>query len=138
MHPVVKSVLAVLGGLVAGYVVILLVQNISSGMFALPDDVTIEDRDALARAMSSLPIGAFLMVLLSYALGSLLGGWIAARNAPRAHLGHAIAVGVMLTLLGLVNLTVFRHPTWFIVLNVPEFVLFAWVGGLLGRPRLAD
>jgi hypothetical protein len=135
VHPVVKSVLAVLGGVVAGYLAIALVQNISSGMYALPEDVTLQDRDALARAMSSLPVAAFLMVLLSYALGSLAGGWIAARNAPRAPLGHAIAVGIILTLQGLLNLTVFRHPTWFIVLNVPEFVLFAWLGGVLGRPR---
>jgi hypothetical protein len=135
VHPVVKSVLAVLGGVAVGYLVIFLVQNISSGMYALPEDVTLRDRDALARAMASLPVGAFLMVLLSYALGSLGGGWVAARYAPRAHVGHAIAVGVVLTLQGLLNLTVFRHPTWFIVLNVPEFVLFAWLGGVLGRPR---
>ncbi|HSA57212.1 MAG TPA: hypothetical protein VLE53_15980 [Gemmatimonadaceae bacterium] len=136
MPPILKSVLAVLGGVVAGFIVIFVVQNISSAMYSLPEDVGTADREALARAMAGLPLGAFLMVLLSYALGSLLGGWVAARNAPRAPMAHALAVGALLTLAGLMNLMAFRHPTWFIVLNVPEFVFFAWLGGLAGRPLL--
>lgn len=136
MPPVLKSVLAVLGGVVVGFIVIFVVQNISSAMYTLPEGVGMDDREALARAMATLPIGAFLLVLLSYAMGSFIGGWMAARHAPSSSLAHAIAVGVVLTVAGLLNLMAFRHPMWFIVLNVPEFVLFAWLGGLAGRPAV--
>ena len=136
MPPLLKSVLAVLGGVLVGFIVIFVVQNISSAMYSLPDGVTMDDRESLARAMAALPIGAFLLVLLSYALGSFVGSWVAARNAPSSPLAHALAVGVVLTFVGLMNLTAFRHPTWFVVLNVPEFVLFAWLGGLAGRPAV--
>ena len=136
MPPILKSVLAVLGGVIVGFIVIFVVQNISSAMYSLPDGVGIDDRDALARAMSALPLGAFLLVLLSYAMGSFIGGWTAARHAPASPVAHAIAVGGLLTIAGLMNLMAFRHPTWFIVLNVPEFVFFAWLGGLAGRPSV--
>src|SRR5690606_6544502 len=124
-------------GVVAGWVVIFLVQNISSGMYSLPDGVDVSTPEALARAMTLLPIGAFLMVLLSYALGSLAGGMVAAHVARRAPVGHAIAVGLLLTIVGLMNLAYFRHPTWFIVVNVPEFVAFAWLGAFVMTRRPA-
>lgn len=136
MPAILKSIVAVIGGVVLGFIVIFVVQNISSAMYSLPEGVRMDDRDALARAMSALPLGAFLLVLLSYAMGSLLGGWTAARYAPSSPVAHAVAVGVLLTITGLMNLMAFRHPTWFIVLNVPEFVFFAWLGGLAGRPSV--
>lgn len=136
MPPVLKSVLAVLAAVIVAFIVIFVVQNISSAMYSLPEGVGMDDREALARAMAALPIGAFLLVLLSYALGSFIGGWMAARHAPSSPLAHAIAVGVLLTAAGLMNLMAFRHPTWFVVLNVPEFVFFAWLGGLAGRPSV--
>ncbi|HEX7121674.1 MAG TPA: hypothetical protein VF178_04825 [Gemmatimonadaceae bacterium] len=131
MIAIIRSLLAVSIGTIAGWVVIFLVQNISSGMYSLPAGVDVSTPEALARAMSLLPIGAFLMVLLSYAAGSAVGGAVAARIAPRARIGHAVVVGLLLTLVGLINLSYFRHPTWFIVVNVPEFVVFAWLGAVV-------
>lgn len=127
----VQGLLAASVGTIAGWVVIFLVQNISSGMYSLPPDVDVSTPEALARAMSLLPIGAFLMVLLSYAAGSAVGGAVAARIAPRTPIAAAIVVGILLTGVGLINLSYFRHPTWFIVVNVPEFVVFAWVGAVV-------
>jgi MFS family permease len=134
MPPAIKSVLSVLGAAVVGYLLFFVVQNISSAMYSLPDSVHMDDGEALAGPMAALPLGAFMLVLLSYAIGSFVAGWMAARYAPSSPVGHAVAVGVLLTLVGLINLTAFRHPTWYIVVNVPEFILFAWLGGLAGRP----
>lgn len=128
---ILRSVLAVIAGVLAGGVVVAVIQNISSGMYSLPPGVDISTPEALGRAMTLLPIGAFLMVLLSYAVGSGVGGFVAARIAPRAPVGHALVVGGLLMVRGLTNLTVFPHPTWFVVVNVSEFLLFAWMGAWL-------
>jgi hypothetical protein len=135
MNPMVRSVVAITGGLVAAFVLIMLGQAAGSPFFPAPAGTDTSDPDSMRRAMRSLPVAAFLVVLAAYALGSLVGGWVAARFAPKAPLAHALGVGAILTFAGVVNLTSLPHPAWFWVVNLPEFILFAWLGAQVAAPR---
>ena len=124
---------AVGAGLVVSVVLITLVQAISVRLFPMPPGTDPNDPAALARYMQQLPIGALLLVALSYAVGSLGGGIgvsLVARNAPYA---LAAVVGGLLTVAGFMNLAAIPHPAWFAVVTtltyVPGTLLGAYAAG---------
>ena len=129
MNPVVRSVLAVLGGMLAAFVVIALVQVVGMIVYPPPAGLNPQDREAFKAVVANLPRGALLCVLLAYATGSVVGGWVAARFVPRAKLMHAMIVGAFLLGAGIVNLMMIPQPSWFSASAVAIYLLGAWSGG---------
>jgi hypothetical protein len=131
-----KRALAVLAGLAASVVLISLVQWLNFTLFPPPDGLDPNDPEHLARIMAQMPVVAFLLVELSYALGSLGGGWVVGRLAPDRPLGLAIALGVLLTVAGGFNLASVPHPVWMAVLTTITYVPMAVLGArVAGRQR---
>jgi hypothetical protein len=77
-------------------------------------------------------------VLLSYAVGSLCGGALAAWIAPRAPVVHALVVGAFLTATGIANVVMIPHPSWMTVSILAIFLPAAYAGALLVKPRAAS
>jgi hypothetical protein len=59
MNPMVRSVVAVTGGLVAAFVLIMLGQAAGSPFFPVPAGTNTDDPEAMRRAMRTLPVAAF-------------------------------------------------------------------------------
>ena len=80
------------------------------------------------------------LLALAYRAGwTVLGGWVAARLAPRAPVGHAIAlgaVGLVLGILGAIGAWG-MSPGWFLVAMALTGPICAWAGGLLHGSRPA-
>ena len=93
-----RSVLAVLAGAIVAGVLIAIVEAISSAIFPLPPGLDIHDHAAMRQHIDTLPLGAFLLVLAAWAIGSFGGSWVAARIASRGRLGHGLAVGALFLL----------------------------------------
>jgi hypothetical protein len=72
-------------------------------------------------------------------VAALLGGWLAARLALRAPLGHAMAVGTIMLVLGLgmaameSDGTTGNQPGWYLY----ALPLIGWIGAALGGIRAA-
>jgi len=138
MRKVVRSVLAVIAGFVAASAVMILVESINGHVLypelgAMAAGMT--DREAIKALLASAPVGAFLVVLLGWALGSLAGGFIAAwigRNAPAA---HALVLGVLLTLAGIANNIMIPPPAWFWIPTLVVFLPAALAGARLAPGR---
>lgn len=131
MPPFVRSILAIIAGGVIAFGVIAAVQYLSSLLFPAPPGMDMTDPAALREFMAALPLGAFLMVLLSYVFGGLAGGFVAARLAPWARTGHAVAIAVLLAAASVVNLRMVPHPTWFMIANLAVVVLLPLAGARL-------
>jgi hypothetical protein len=130
-----KRALGGLAGLVAGVVVIMIVQAVGHKVYPPPPGFDPSNAEALKALMASMPVGALLFVLLSYALGAFGGGLIAARIGK--HLVPALVVGGLLTVASIMNLTMVPHPTWFAVANLLLVLPLAFAGGKLGAPAQA-
>jgi hypothetical protein len=130
-QPMIKNVLYVLSGVIIGGAVIYLVESIGHKIYPLPENLDWTDTEALGNHISTLPAGAFIIVLLAYILGSLAGGFMTIQY-KNSGMPNAIAVGFILLLLGLLNFLMIQHPTWFIVISLLLYVPFAYLGGRLG------
>jgi MFS family permease len=128
----VKSILAVLTGLVVGFITIYLVELVSQQVYPLPAEVNLQDPEAMGTYMANAPAASLVLVLLAYALGSFLGGMVAARLATTKKMVHAIVVGVLLLLAGIANFYLLPHPIWFVISAVIIYPLMSFFGGAMG------
>jgi hypothetical protein len=133
-----RSVLAVLAGFVAATVVMLIFESIN-GHVLYPElgrmAAGVTDPAAIRAVMASAPLGAFLVVLLGWALGGLLGGLVAARIGSNAPVAHALVLGAVLTLAGIANNLMIPPPLWFWVVSILLFLPAAFVGARLAPTR---
>lgn len=127
MNPKIRVILAVIAGIVAGSIIIFIVQMASPHQ--PPADLDITDKTKFAEWVNSLPMSAFLIVLLSYFLGSVAGGWVANKIAAPTYYRPALVAGFGLFVMGLINLITIPHPMWFAIVSSLLYFLGAWVGG---------
>lgn len=132
-----------IGGFVAGVLaaglLVMTLQQLSSGMHPLPEGLDPFDpaqADAFRQHLSEMPAAAWVIGMLSevigFFVGALVAGWIIRGNV-RAWTGAVVGVGVLGSVY---NWTQFEHPTWFIVAQVilyPLALVAAWA--ILERAR---
>lgn len=121
----IRALLAVAAGIAVAFGGIALFQSLGHQLYPPPEGLDPSDPEAFAEIVGQMPVGALLMVLLAYALGTFCGAWLAARIAGRPF--PALLVGGVMMLAGISNLAVIPHPLWFMVLSVLVFVPSAWL-----------
>ncbi|WP_181305425.1 hypothetical protein [Rufibacter sp. XAAS-G3-1] len=131
-----RSILAVLGGAAIGVFTISLVEYMSHQLYPLPTQLNLNDRAAMGAALTNQPDAALLLVLFGYAIGSFFGGMVAARFARSRRVAHAVAVGLLLLVMGIANLFAFPHPLWFVVVSLLLYLPMAYFGGMMSARRI--
>jgi hypothetical protein len=126
---VLKKILGVVAGVIVGGVVVGLIEALGHQLFPLAPGVDVRNPKP-----GDIPLGAMLSVLVAWALGSLAGGWVAARFAGMV---GAFVVGAMLMGGGVVNMLMIPSPLWFWLAGLLAFLPFAGLGARLARPRAA-
>ena len=128
-----KSLIAVVAGIVVGVVVLSLAEQIGQALLlALMGVEPITAQGAAALGIDR-PTESLAVVVAACFLGPVAGGYIAGRLAPSRHLAHAAAVGVFQMILGVIGLVFFPQPVWFAFAVVLAFVLGPVVGARLSR-----
>jgi len=138
MWKAVRRILAVIAGFVAASVVMMVIETINGRILypelgKLAEGVT--DREAIRALLANAPVGAFLMVLLGWMLGSLLGGLVAAWIGWNAPVAHALVLGGLLTVAGVVNNLMIPPPAWFWIPSLLVSLPAAYAGARLAPRR---
>lgn len=141
MAKAIRSVLAILAGLVAGFITVGLIESANAFLYPAPAGVDLaRDQEAFIRYVSQLPVTAFLIVVVAEWLGVFLASWVAARLAGRAETIHGLVVGTFFLLATLINLLTIPHPVWMWVLGLGGPLPLAFLGSRLavrGKPEKA-
>ena len=133
MHPILRSVLAILAGALVAFILIAAIELLSGKLYPLHADANRPEE--MGKAMARAPVGALLLVLLGWAVGTISGAWTATRTAGRSPLIHGLAVGALLLCAALANLLSFPHPVWFWIAAVALFLPCAYLGSTLAARR---
>lgn len=127
-----RKILAVVAGVILAGLVVYGVQAIGHQVYPPPENLDTKNMEAMKAYVATLPVGAFLFVLVAYILGSFAGGWLAAKIARASQISLALTVGGVQLLFGIMNLVVIPHPTWFAIAAVLVFLPAAYWGGKIG------
>ncbi len=124
----IRSICAIFIGLIAGFLLILAVQQLGHLVYPLPADADFKNPETLKTLMKTLPVGALLFVLLSYIIGSFGTGVITTLIAKEAPLKLSLIAGTFLLITGASNLMLIPHPVWFIICNILIYLPMAYLG----------
>lgn len=141
MGKVLRSIFAVIGGMVISTFLILAVEAVGMMIFPPPPGTDMTNPEVVKALMANAPAGVLLFVLLGWILGTFAGAWAAARIARRAPLAHGMVIGALGLAGAVANMLRIPHPAWFWVLGVAVFLPAAWLGARIaaagGRTRTA-
>jgi hypothetical protein len=124
-----KKIGAVVAGLAAAFVLVTVVELICSRIYPLPPGLPIAD------AVKTMPLGAFLILLGGWFIGTLAGSWTAAKIANSRVTGAI--VGAVIFAAAILNMVMIPHPTWFMATAFAVFFIGAVAGTRLGAPPRA-
>ena len=123
-----RTILAVILGVIAMSICVGAVEWIGHQLYPLPAGLDFKNPETLKGFIAQLPVAALLFVLAGWTLGSLVGGYIAARISRLHKRGAALSIGIAMILLVIMNMLMIPHPLWISVLDVTLPMPFALLG----------
>jgi hypothetical protein len=132
---ILRSVLAVVLGLFVGFVFIMAIQMLSMVVNPPPPGLDFNNPEAMKQYIATLPTGAFVLVLASYAVGTFAGAFVTVWVARRAPLVHGLILGGLFLLAAIQNMRTLPHPVWFQIVALALFLPVAWLGASCAPSR---
>ena len=130
MSPILKNILAVVAGGVAGIVLNSLLVNVGPMVIPPPEGADITSMEGLKETMHLFKPQNFIFPFLAHALGTLAGAFTAAKLAASHQMKIAIGIGVFFLIGGIYMVTLIPGPMWFNVLDiVAAYIPMGYLGG---------
>jgi len=118
MNPVLKNILAVIAGIVAGSVVNMGIIQISGHVIPPPEGLIPGDMESLKEHMPNFGAEQFIMPFLAHALGTLVGAWLTAMIAASHQMKLALGIGAWFLLGGIAVSFMLPAPVWFSAMDI--------------------
>jgi hypothetical protein len=138
MHPIIRSILAVLAGIAVALALVAAIEAGGHAAYPIPSGVDLTNPEQAREYMQGIPLGALLFVFAAWTCGAFGGALVAALLAGRRPMSHAGIVGGIVLAAAAANLAMRPHPTWFAVLGVAGIVVGAFAAGRLVSMRAAQ
>ncbi|ALR30718.1 hypothetical protein ATE47_09340 [Chryseobacterium sp. IHB B 17019] len=123
----IRRISAVVGGLVAGSICVGAVEWLGHKLYPLPAGIKPDDVEAFKEYVATAPFMALLFVILAYAVGALVAGFISTKIANDGKSRSAVICGALFLAATIYNMVVLPTPIWFWVLGIAVWGL-VWVG----------
>ena len=129
-----RNILAVVAGIVAGAVVNGGLIAISGSIIPPPAGVDVTDTESLRTSIHLFEPKHFIMPFLAHAVGTLVGALAAYKIAETYRAQMAFVIGVVFLCGGILAATMIPAPVWFIALDlIGAYLPMAWLAAQIGR-----
>jgi hypothetical protein len=127
----IRSVLAVMAGILVGGIVVGLLETPGMFLHPPPPGLNLQDPAQIKAHFAAAPLAAQICVAIAWTFGPLVGSFVAARIARRGFLAHGIIVGLVFLAADVFNLRSFPHPAWLAFVGVVSPLAMSWLGSAL-------
>lgn len=125
-------ILPVVAGTMTGMILQVVGEKIIHSVYPVPEGTRLDNKEELAAYITTLPTSAFLLLLLNYAVCTMIAGAVATLIAQDGSKRPAIAVGSIITLGGIFNIALMPfQPMWVSAMSVLLFIPSALVGQMI-------
>ena len=136
MNPILKNILAILAGAVAGSFVNMGIIQISSSIIPPPEGMDVTNMESLKANMHLFQPIHFLFPFLAHAFGTFTGALLAAFMAANHKMRFALGIGVFFLTGGLTAVFMLPSPTWFTVLDLAgAYLPMGYIAGKLALKK---
>ena len=112
MQPMIRSVLVLLGGVVAAVLVVTVMDWVVASIYPFPPGTDLKNPESFRQAVAGLPAAAFLLLVAGWSLAAGVGSYLAARLATHARVIHGLIVALFVLVATIANLAKIPHPIW--------------------------
>lgn len=135
MNPILKNIIAIVAGIIAGMIVNGGIVVLSGSFIAPPEGVNPNDIESMKAAIDSYKAKHFIFPFLAHALGTLIGAYIAAKIAATHKKTFALIIGGFFLIGG--TIMAFMLPViWFIIIDLSlAYIPMGWLGWKLNKKR---
>lgn len=135
MNPIIRNVLAVIVGFLAGSAVNMGLVMASPHIIPPPVGVDVKDIESIKASIHLYEFKHFIVPFLAHALGTVVGAYVAVIISASYKLIMGLVIGVLFLLGGISVAFMLPSPTWFVVVDiVGAYMPMAWIGTkLTGR-----
>tara|TARA_R110002072_G_scaffold101524_5_gene223534 strand:- start:5636 stop:6046 length:411 start_codon:yes stop_codon:yes gene_type:complete len=126
----IRNILAVLLGIVAGMAANMALIYASLALYPLPEGLDPKDTEAYNGYLESLPATAFVIIMLAHVGQAFVGGWVAAKTGASRPMLLAMIIGVLSLAGGIAAMTIYHGPAW-MKIELPLYLLVAWLAGTM-------
>jgi hypothetical protein len=133
MNPILRNILAIVAGVIAGSVVNMAIISMSASVIPPPAGADVTTSEGLKAAMHLFEPKHFIMPFLAHALGTFAGAWVAALIAANHKMKFALGIGAFFLAGGIASVFMLPSPVWYTVLDLGlAYFPMAYLGGRLG------
>ena len=98
-----RSFFSIISGLLGAAIVVGLVGMLGYAVYPPPFGIEVHDMQTLLILIEFVkPLGVFMFIIAAWMLGSFAGGYCSAAFAEKSKLNHALVVGAILMVLGVI------------------------------------
>ena len=134
MNPAVRNASAFIAGFVALAAGKYVATKLGNAMIPPPAGVNLSTMDGFKAAIPLYEARQWIPVFFEHAVGSMVGGAVAALLAASHKMTLALGIGALHMLGGLAAALMLPFPTWVVVSDlVVMYLPMAWIGGKLAR-----
>lgn len=134
MNPIIKNILAVLAGVIAGWIANMGLIMLSGSIIPPPEGVNPADMESIKANLHLYEAKHFLMPFLAHAMGSFFGALVAALIAVSHKMKFAIGLGLFTMAGGIAACFLIPAPTWFMVVDLTlAYLPFAYLAGRIAE-----
>lgn len=118
-----RRILSVVAGIITGSLAIAAIEMLGHYLYPLPAGMKSDDMEAMKEYIPNAPFMALFFVIIAYAFGALIAGFVSTKVANDGKNRYAIICGVIFVIITIINLAMLPTPIWFWVLGIPVWVL---------------
>ncbi|MGE8513281.1 MAG: hypothetical protein ACN6N7_11305 [Chryseobacterium culicis] len=113
-----RRILAVLAGLIAGSIGITVVEKIGHALYPPPVEAVAGDMEALKVYVGQAPFMALFFIILAYALAAVISGFTATKISNNGKYTPALICGIIFLLMTVYMMVSLPTPIWFWILGI--------------------
>ena len=133
MNPILKNVLAVVLGVIAGAAINMGLIMLGGALVPPPEGVNAMDPASISSNIHLYEFKHFVFPWLAHAIGTLVGAFIAAKMAATHKVRMALIIGFFFLLGGYMAVNQISAPASFVAGDLLlAYLPMAWLGGRLG------
>ena len=125
-----RDILAVLVGWIVGMVANMAIGFLNVALHPMPDGVTFDGKEGFNAYIETLPLMAFLIILVAHLSQAFFGGLAAAKISKKRPVTVAMIIGVLSLIGGYINMQSIPLPTWMWI-EMPLYLVASWFAASL-------
>lgn len=134
MNPILRNILALVAGIVAGSGINMGIVQLGGAVAVLPEGVDPTSVESIKANIHLFDWTNFIFPFLAHAIGTLAGAFLAAIIAASRKLTFALVVGAFFLAGGVANSFMIPAPAWFIAVDlVFAYLPMGYLGVLIGK-----